>query len=85
MQLGYFNLPKAIKDTKMVFWDSLDDELLQAARICAEGVVEDIRHHRFWPPALKVEHDQFASLFHAEIGDCVNVRAFKEFLEKQAT
>jgi len=82
MQLGYFNLPKAIKDTKLVFWDGLDDELLQAGRICAEGVVEDIKRHRFWPPAPKVKYDRFASLFPAEIGDCVDVRAFQDFLEK---
>lgn len=82
IQLGYFNLPKAIEDTKLVFWEGFDDELLQAARMCAEGVVEDIKRQRFWPPAPKVKYDRFTSLFPAEIGDCVDARAFKDFLEK---
>ena len=81
IELGYFNLPKAVNDTGVTLWEGFDDELLGSARACAEGVLRDIRNRRFWPPAAKVAYDDFGSLFYADVAECVNVETIEAFME----
>ena len=83
IELGYFNLPKAVNDTGVVVWEDLDGELLESAKTCAESIVEDIQNCRFWPPAKKVAYDNFESLFPAGIPDCIDVAAFETFMGKK--
>ena len=80
IELGYFNLPKASNDTGVTIWESFNNELMESARACAAGVIKGVQERRFWPPAEKVQHDDFESLFHADIANCVNVEAFKSFI-----
>ena len=80
IEVGYFNIPKAVNDTGLTIWEGFDDGLLASARACAEGVLEDIRKRRFWPPAAKVPYDDFESLFHAGVAECVNVETFEAFM-----
>jgi ATP-dependent helicase/nuclease subunit B len=82
--LGYFNLPKAVNDTGVVIWEDFSDELLESARGCAESMVKDIQNRRFWPPASKVQFDDFESLFPAAIPDCIDVTAFETFRGEEA-
>ena len=60
---AYFNLPKAVGDTALTPWETFDPGLLDSARQCAEAVAGRIRDQVFWPPAERVEHDDFESLF----------------------
>jgi ATP-dependent helicase/nuclease subunit B len=59
---GYFNMPKALADTKIEIWDELDENMLESAEICAKGIVRDIKLGKFWPPKTKVQYDDFSKL-----------------------
>ena len=83
IELGYFNLPKAIDETGVVIWEGLDADLLESARFCAESIVEDILNRRFWPPVKKLQHDDFESLFPADIPNCMDAEAFEAFMRKE--
>jgi ATP-dependent helicase/nuclease subunit B len=61
---GYFHLPKAIGETGVTVWDDYSDAWQAAALRCAGAVAEAVRAGRFWPPAERVEHDDFEALFH---------------------
>jgi ATP-dependent helicase/nuclease subunit B len=61
---GYFHLPKAVGETGVSVWNDYSGAWHDAALRCAEAVAEAIRAERFWPPAERVEHDDFAALFH---------------------
>jgi ATP-dependent helicase/nuclease subunit B len=82
IELGYFNLPKSVNDTGIIIWDGFRDELLQSAVNCAVGVVGDIRNRRFWPAAAKVTYDDFETLFHTDVSDCLDIAAFKSFMKR---
>ncbi|MFI5356220.1 MAG: PD-(D/E)XK nuclease family protein [Opitutales bacterium] len=63
---GYFNLPKAVGDTGLAWWEDFSPALQEAARAAAGGVCAEIRAGHFWPPAehLDENYDEFAALFH---------------------
>lgn len=61
---GYFHLPKAVGDTGVSVWNDYSDAWHDAALRCAEAVAEAVRAERFWPPSERVEHDDYAALFH---------------------
>ena len=62
VEIGYFNLPRAVQDTGLALWKGWSPALQDAARVCAEGVVRDIQARRFWPPRERVNFDAFESL-----------------------
>jgi ATP-dependent helicase/nuclease subunit B len=66
MELAYFNLPRAVRETGVSPWDTWDDALFESAVQCALGVIADVSARRFWPPAPRVQYDEFAGLF---VGD----------------
>lgn len=72
VEVGYFNLPKAVGQTGIQVWEDFDASLLDAARCCAEGVVQDLRAGRFWPPRENVRYDDFAHLFPGPVADFVD-------------
>ncbi len=79
VEIGYFNLPKAISDTGIHIWDSFSPDLLSSAEKCAGGVIDSIRNRHFWPPNPKVPFDDFAHLFPADIADCIKMQSFADF------
>ena len=79
-EVGYFNLPKAVSAAGIVLWD-ISPELLDAAEICARGIIEDIQAHRFWPPA-KVKYDDFGDLFYGNIEGCIDGEKFLNRLSR---
>lgn len=85
VDIGYFNLPKAISETGIVLWPGFGDELLASARRCAQGVVRDIVSRRYWPPASKVRYDDFEALLHATPDECIDVRSFLSSLGTPVT
>ena len=82
IELGYFNLPKAVNDTGVVLWEYLSDEVLQSARICAETIIKNIRARNFWPPAARVPYDSFEKLFPTDVSRCIDVEAFRTSLRE---
>jgi ATP-dependent helicase/nuclease subunit B len=81
IRAGYFNLPRESDAAGVNLWDELTEEVLASAAECATGVVEDIRARRFWPPAAKVDFDDFESLFPAGATAGVDGEGFAAFLE----
>ena len=75
IEVGYFDLPKAAGHTGVSIWETLDENVMDSARVCAEGVVQDIRERRFWPPAAKPRNDSFGRLFPVDAARCVNAAA----------
>ncbi|NQU39918.1 MAG: PD-(D/E)XK nuclease family protein [Lentisphaerae bacterium] len=61
---AYFNLPRAISETALLPWPTFDADLASSALDCAEAVTALIRAGTFWPPAERVDYDDFESLFH---------------------
>ena len=82
VELGYFDMPKTVSETGVTTWEGFGEELMESARACARGVIRDIRAVRFWPPAEKVRHEDFGSLFHDDIAKCVDADAFTAFLKE---
>jgi ATP-dependent helicase/nuclease subunit B len=70
---AYFNLPKAVSETRLSPWIGYTPALAESAWRCAEGVAEAIRAGRFWPPneTIRPERDDFAALFHNGVADSV--------------
>jgi len=64
VQVGYFNLPKAVTGTAISLWDDYDGAWHEAALRCAHGVVTAVAAGRFWPPREEVRNDDFAALIH---------------------
>jgi ATP-dependent helicase/nuclease subunit B len=81
IEAGYFNLPRESDGARVDIWQELTGSLLSRADDCAEGVIADIQSRRFWPPATRVQYDEFESLFPADAVDCIDHEAFMRFLE----
>ena len=81
IESGYFNLPRETDSSGVVTWQGLTGLVLGRADECAAGIIADIEAHRFWPPAKKVQYEEFESLFPAEAADCIDGVAFTQFLE----
>lgn len=71
---GYFQIPRAVSETRFVAWSDLDRDLLDAAGTCAEGIIQAIRENRCWPPAEDIErkYDDFAALFHRGVAESID-------------
>jgi ATP-dependent helicase/nuclease subunit B len=69
-ELAYFNLPKAVMQTGVSPWKDWTPGLLDSAHNCAEAVVQHIRDGIFWPPASRVDYDDFELLFPAAPESC---------------
>lgn len=62
--VGYFNLPKAVTETRIDVWEDFGDELQTAALRCAAAVGAGVKAGRHWPPVEEVDNDDFAALIH---------------------
>ncbi len=73
VEIGYFNLPKAVTTTAIALWEEFDDALLESALRCAEAVGAGVKAGRFWPPAEEPENDDFATLVHGSAAESFDV------------
>ena len=80
MECGYFNLPVALGETGVKLWDEgASAWVLEAALRCAEGVAERVRGGAFWPPAERVEFDDFEELaIGGALVDCLDQEAWRK-------
>jgi len=82
VELGYFNLPKAVTDTELIIWDDFNEGLLKSARTCAEGIIKDVKERKFWPPSERIPYDEFEKLFPMAAEKCVEVGDFEAFMKE---
>jgi ATP-dependent helicase/nuclease subunit B len=71
VDIAYFNLPKAIGDTRVESWDRFDKSLYASAMSCANAVVDRVRSGDFWPPVEHPAFDDFKKLFHGPAEQCL--------------
>ena len=71
VETAYFNLPKAIGDTRVESWDNFDKSLYTSAMSCAHAVVERIHSKNFWPPNEHPSYDDFEALFNGPVEQCI--------------
>ncbi len=73
IELAYFTLPKAVSETDIMLWEqkreSDSEQILDNALECCRRVIERIDQGVFWPPAEKVQYDDFENLFLYDIKD----------------
>lgn len=81
---GYFNIPASTEETAVREWRTFTPELLTSAVTCATGVAEDIIARRYWPPASRVDNDDFESLFTVNLESSVDYDSFLEYMEGTA-
>jgi len=76
---AYFNLPKAVTQTSVSAWGGFSATLRTSAEECAAEIVRRIQGGVFWPPAARVEYDDFEVLFPDDPEKCIAPAAI-EFL-----
>ncbi len=79
---GYFNLPRAVSETRIEVWESLTERQFASALRCADGIAARIRDRIFWPPSEKPEFDDFKDIFFGNATDAIDEEAFAEALCK---
>jgi hypothetical protein len=77
---GYFNIPASTEETAVKEWRTFTPELRLSAIACATGVAEDILARRYWPPASRVDNDDFESLFTVDLESSVDHDSFLEHM-----
>ena len=78
VEVGYFNVPKAVSETGIEVWAEYDAALHAAAMRCAEEVATAAMAGRFWPPVEEVRDDEFTGLIHGSVAESFDVSAWPE-------
>ncbi len=60
--MGYYVLGASEGECDVSWWGDFDEEQRESARACAAWVLEQVTAGAFWPPAEKVNHDDFKAL-----------------------
>jgi len=58
----YIQIGKTEKEVKVSTWDDFSEEDLSAAKSCLEWIASSIQLGAFWPPAEKVDFDDYKLL-----------------------
>ena len=74
---GYFSLPKAVSETDIIHWDTLNGHLIESALRCAEAITGEAAELRFWPPTEKVTYDNFESILFSDPARYVDGSVFE--------
>ena len=61
-EIGYFALGQDEANVKITPWLEFTDEDKASARRCAEWIVKQVQGEVFWPPAEKVQYEDFEDL-----------------------
>jgi ATP-dependent helicase/nuclease subunit B len=62
VELAYFNIPKALADTRVEGWGGASTALMDSAVACAGEVLARIGRGEFWPPNEEILGDDFERL-----------------------
>ncbi|MBU0676958.1 MAG: PD-(D/E)XK nuclease family protein [Verrucomicrobia bacterium] len=82
--VALFNLPKAISAVKLDAWEDFSPEISASALAGAEGIIERIKAGVFWPPAERIQYDDFELLFPAEVVNCVDEKSLEKLIKESA-
>jgi ATP-dependent helicase/nuclease subunit B len=82
-QAGYINLPPALSETAVNMWPELNDGMIASAKECARGVIRSIKAGIFWPPAARVEYDDFESLWFGSVEESFDETNLEEYRKLQ--
>lgn len=61
-EVGYFSLGSSEQDVAISIWQDFSEDTKQSALRCAEWVLTQVVKGTFWPPAKKVEFDNYEEL-----------------------
>ena len=61
-EIGYFSIGRTEKDVTISTLPDFDEDTKSSARRCAEWVLAQVAAEKFWPPAERVEYDDFAGM-----------------------
>jgi len=67
IELCYFNLPKAVSNSRIESWTDFDKTLADSACQSAEKIIARIKRGIFWPPSDSVQYDDFEGLFNEDM------------------
>lgn len=84
-QAGYINLPPALSETAVNMWPELTDGMIASAVECARGIIRSIKAGIFWPPAPRLEYDDFQPLIFGSVEESFDPALLLEFQSLQAT
>lgn len=84
-EAGYINLPPALSETAVNMWPELTDAMIASAVECARGVIRSIKAGIFWPPAPRLEYDDFQPLIFGSVAESFDPALLLEFQALQAT
>lgn len=59
---AYIHLGKSRDDVKLNAWSGFSEADLESAKACMDWITASLAERAFWPPAEKVEYDDFALL-----------------------
>jgi ATP-dependent helicase/nuclease subunit B len=82
-EAGYINLPPALSETAVNMWPELTDAMIASAVECARGVIRSIKAGIFWPPARRLEHDDFQPLVFGSVEESFDPALLEEFRKLQ--
>lgn len=73
IEAGHIALGPTEAEVVLDLWLELDSELMESAKVCAEGVIESVRERKFWPPAERLPWtDPFEELLFGEPEESVD-------------
>jgi hypothetical protein len=58
----YIKMGSTEKEVDFVEWSSFSQDDLESAKSCMDWIISSINQQIFWPPAPKVQHDDYALL-----------------------
>ena len=65
--VAYGTIGKAKSEVTLHSWPELEAGILRSAHDCANGVIKSVLAREFWPPAEKVQFDDFQDLFFGDV------------------
>ncbi|MES2708814.1 MAG: PD-(D/E)XK nuclease family protein [Verrucomicrobiota bacterium] len=83
--VGYINLPRAVSGARLEMWENLDAAVLDAAGVCADGVVDSIHQGIFWPPGDGMKYDDFKALIFQDTVSSFDPAELREVRERIAS
>ena len=81
---GYINMPPALSETAVNMWPELTDAMIRSALDCARGVIRSIRAGIFWPPAPRMEYDDYEPLWYGGLEESFDPALLEKFRALQS-
>lgn len=59
---AYIHLGQTEDNVRLTSWDTFSEDDLESAKACADWITQNLGQNIFWPPAKKVQYDDYAIL-----------------------